>query len=457
MKPAPIETAYPLSPIQLKMLCHNLSDPHAGADIDQLVISLHETLDVALFRQAWQHLLDRHPVLRTDFCWQGLEIPEQRVHQHITVPLQSHNLRDQPATRQQHHIKQHLQQCRRHGFDLTQTPLMRIDLFQLARTEFLCVWTVHHILIDGRSLPILLEELFVIYQALCTGQPVLLPEPVPFQRYIDWLTQQNRHSTQSFWRQTLAGLPSQSPAGVQKEPLEFHTREKQFSEAVTEELRAFSGKQQLSLYTLVLGAWALLLHRYSNELDIVVGATVSCRRKTVPEAEAIVGPLISTIPLRIKVNPWETVASWLLGLQNHLRDLREKSHIYPAAAKIQPWRNSPGRKASLNSVVVFENYVMEQMHGICEAWWERGTVQLLEQTGYPLTLNSCAGPELALKLTYNRSHFDDTTIAQMLDHLETLLTGMPRLLGQCIALFPLPHRTKPAHFNHNETTTRIKI
>jgi len=441
MNPDRSESAYPLSPVQMGMLFHYLKEPHAGTDIEQLVVSLAEAVDVDLFRQAWQQLLARHSALRTAFNWQGLDAPQQTVANAIDLPFTRHDLRRQPSAEQQQIIDAELEWSRREGFNLSQPPLLRVDLFQLSDTDYRCVWTIHHILIDGRCFPLLLEELFALYHSLRSGQPAALPAPAPFREYVGWLERQNFDASQQFWRNNLQGFAAATPLTVDRarpgQPPVYASQEIWLSETLTEELRTFSGQQRLSLYTLVLGAWTLLLHRYSGHTDILVGTTLSCRQQTVPNAEAIIGPLINTVPVRSAVSPQLSVEAWLRRLRDHLLQLRRQGHIHVPLVDIQSWSDVPAGQPLFESLVVFENYLLEQMLCTTDEWWAAQQLELLEQTGYPLTLNGYAGPELALKITYNQARFDADTIGRMLGHLQTLLTAMARQPQQAIAHLPL--------------------
>ncbi len=95
----------------------------------------------------------------------------------------------------------YLQSDRLRGFDLTHAPLMRLALFRLGEAEYHLIWTLHHILLDGRSFPLLLQEVFARYEALCQGQTLTLATPRPYRDYIEWLAHQDRASAKEFWQQ----------------------------------------------------------------------------------------------------------------------------------------------------------------------------------------------------------------------------------------------------------------
>src|ERR1051326_2365378 len=149
------EGSYALSPMQQGMLFHALRARESGVDISQVIVDLPEELDAAVFESAWQHLAERHDILRTTFRWEGLEQPLQIVHPKVKIPVAQCDWRGLPESEQTARLEKLLNEERRRGFELTILPLMRVVLIRKEKSQF--VWTYHHILIDARSLTVLLR------------------------------------------------------------------------------------------------------------------------------------------------------------------------------------------------------------------------------------------------------------------------------------------------------------
>ncbi len=143
-----VEDSYQLSPIQQGMLFHSLYAQQSGVDIEQIICRLHDNLDVSAFQQAWQQVLERHPVLRTSFDWEGDREPLQCVHRQVVIPLEQQDWCSLPAKEQQEQLQAYLQVDRQHGFQLNVAPLVRLALFQIGESEYQFVWTFHHALLD---------------------------------------------------------------------------------------------------------------------------------------------------------------------------------------------------------------------------------------------------------------------------------------------------------------------
>ena len=441
MKVDELADSYQLSPMQQGMLFHGLYAQESGVDIEQMICTLHEDLQVSAFKQAWERVLERHPVLRTSFCWEGDSEPQQYVHRQVRLPLEQQDWRGLSAPEQKERLKTYLQTDRRRGFVLTEAPLMRLMLLQVSESDYQLIWTFHHILMDGRSLPIVLKEVFGFYDACCQGEDLQLQPPPSYRDHIQW-QQQNLSSAQEFWRQSLKGFTAPTPLVVQAATADKHQgastvveQEIRLSEAATSTLQSLAQQHQLTLNTLVQGAWALLLWRYSGEADVVFGATRACRRSSVAGAESMVGLLINTVPVRVKMSPEMHLLPWLKALRTNWIDLRNYEHT--PLVNIQGWSDLPGGTPLFDSIVVFENYQLNWMLRSQGGRWSNREFQLLEQTNYPLTLVGSADPELLLQLKYDPRRFDDRTMAYVLGHIQTLLESMAANPCQCLAELPL--------------------
>ena len=117
-RPHDVEDSYPLSPIQQGMVFHSIYDRHSGVEIEQMIYTLHEKLNVPEFMLAWQRVIDRHPILRTSFRWEGLEEPVQEVNRSASPQWNEQDLRSLSTDEQQARLTAYLDGDRKRGFDL---------------------------------------------------------------------------------------------------------------------------------------------------------------------------------------------------------------------------------------------------------------------------------------------------------------------------------------------------
>ena len=424
MNPKQIADFYPLSPMQQGMLFHTQYAPEAGMYIGQMICRLSGALDLTAFERAWQRVVDRHPILRSGFISGEVKEPVQLVHRAVKVPFEVQDWRGRESGEWQQRLNEFIRNDQRRGFDPATPPLLRLTLLHTAEREWQFIWTYHHILFDGWALPLILREVFAFYEAFQQGRELALPQPRPFRDYIVWLRKQDLAKAETFWRAKLSGFTAPTSLRVDRTA---GTDEAAYAEAslllsaeLTAALQALARAQRLTLNTLVQGAWALLLARYSGESDVLFGATVSGRPTDLPGAEQMIGLFINTLPVRVQVEPETPLSDWLSELQRQQLEMRQ--YEYSPLVQIQGWSDVPPGLPLFESILVFENTPVSSAAGQAgDTTLQLGEVQSNQQTNFPLTLAAMPGEELKLLLGYDARRFDQSAIALMLSHLRTLL------------------------------------
>ncbi len=428
-KASDIEDSYPLSPLQHGMLFNTLLEPGSGVDVEQLFCALLEDLDVPVFQRAWRRAIARHPVLRTSLRWENLEEPQQDVHTQVELPWQEQDWREAGTHDRDERLVEFLAADRRRGFDLTGAPLYRLTLLRWGRAEYRFIWTFHHSILEGRSYLLVLREVFAFYAALRSGRDIELPLPPPYRHYIEWLRERDFSRDETFWRMTLQGFTAPTPLAIEHAMGTVHDRrpghgnfDLRLPAQITSELRALALGNRLTLNTVVQGAWALLLSRYSGEADVVFGVIRANRRATVAGAEAMVGLFLNTLPLRVRVNREAMLLEWLREVRSQWTAMHE--HAHAPLAKVQGWSEVAHDRALFKSTVMFENFDMREDAHIRDGAAAGRRFDLALQTSYLLDLAAYDGSELRLRLDFDRRRIDAAAAARMLAHLRTLLCGI---------------------------------
>ncbi|MCP4656953.1 MAG: amino acid adenylation domain-containing protein, partial [bacterium] len=423
---ADVEDVYPLSPLQEGLLFHTLKAPRSTVYFEQLSWTFGDDLDPAALRRAWERVVERHAVLRTAFAWEGLERPLQIVDRQVEVPWEEHDWRriDDEETR----FAALLAADRRRGFDLSRAPLLRFTLVRRADGSWHLVWSHHHLLVDGWSVQLLCEEVGAFYR----GDSPSLQRPRPYRDFIAWLGHGDAQQAESFWRRRLRGFAAPTPlplesavASASAEPREERLRLPAESSA---RLAAWTRRHQLTLSTLVQGAMALMLARCAGSDDVVFGVTTSGRDAALPGAEAMVGLLINTLPLRVRLAPQEPLCGWLERLQTEQLEVRRYEHT--SLAQVQSWSEVSPPDPLFESILVFENYPRRAQEK------DGGPHYDFEATHYPLTVIAIPGRELVLRASYAPARFAATTVARMLRHLALVLEGMASDSGIVLGALP---------------------
>jgi non-ribosomal peptide synthetase component F/thioesterase domain-containing protein/acyl carrier protein len=421
-----VEDVYPLSPLQESLLIQALSAHGSGAGFEQSAYTIHGGLDVAAFEETWRRILARHTVLRTGFFAQGLDQPVQVVRQQVRLPLVREDWCEISAAEQRRRLDQYLASDQEKGFDSTRTPLMRLALFTLSAGAHFFVWSFHHLLLDGWSRILVLEEVLAIYEALLRGESPELPTGPPFRDYIAWVQRQDDVQAATFWRASFAGFTGPTPLVIDRIAMgpagaatESHTREVTEDDAAR--LRSFARQNQLTLGSVVQGAWALLLARYSGRDEVVFGGTVSGRPGDLPGIEGTVGMFVNNLPVRVQVPAASRVLPWLQELQARLVELRQYEHCSPR--QIQDWLGVPWGVRLYESLVIFQNYPDGKLQQGDSGSLAVEPYQSRLETNLPLTLVGSSGPGMRLRLLAKGERFEATTVARMAGHLASLLVS----------------------------------
>ena len=355
-----IDDIYPLTPMQAGMTFHTLIDDSSSTYLSQVVLSLDGVTDPGVLAAAWQHVTSSTPILRTAIIWENVPHPVQVVHHAATLPI-THldwTTLDQPA--RHHALTRYLDHDRDAGLDLTTPPLMRLAIARLTPTQVHLIWTFHHLLLDGWSVFHVLADVYAAHAALTAGHTPPPTARPPFRDYLDWLARQDPAQAETYWRGALAGFHTPTPLPYDRPPAHHHTAQSaQWHSGALDErdsalLQEFAQKHSLTLNTLLQGAWALLLSRYTGHPDVVFGATVSGRPADLPGASDITGIFINTLPVRAQINDASTVTAWLQTLQHAQAEARQ--HHATALTQVQAWTAIPDGTSLFDSIVVFENY-----------------------------------------------------------------------------------------------------
>jgi amino acid adenylation domain-containing protein len=429
MNKSNVADIYPLSPMQQGMLFHALLDADVALYWTQFTCALRGQLEVERFKQAVQLVVAIHPTLRTAFVWENREKPLQVVRAQVTVPWEEQDWRRLAGGEQEKRWLDYLQEDRQRRCDLSKAPLMRLALLRRGDDDYQFVWSHHHLLLDGWSLHLVLKDVFSAYEALVSGRHPQLSSPRPYRDYIAWLQQQDLSAAEAFWRNFLKGFSAPTPLIVERASPspggpedDYRVERATLPHELRLELQAAARQHRLTVNTLLQGAWALLLSRYSGEPDVTFGVTVSGRPAALPAVESMVGLFINTVPLRVPILPHEPVSAWLQALQ--ARQVEIQQYEFTPLVRAQGWSDVPRGQPLFHSILVFENYPVDPQWKAQPRPVSLDQVRSFERTNYPLTVVGLLRDDLVLQINFEARRFDEQTIQRMLGHLRTLLEQM---------------------------------
>ncbi|QKV91249.1 non-ribosomal peptide synthase/polyketide synthase [Streptomyces sp. NA02950] len=421
------EDIYPLTPLQEGMLFHRLVGGEEDVYLDQATLILEGVADPRGFADAWQETVDRTPVLRGAVVWQDVERPVQVVRRTVTVPVTQLDWRGLPEERREAELERVRAEDLARGVELGTPPLMRLTLARLAGDRLALIWTSHHLVLDGWSLAQVFTEVCERYAAAARGGRPVLPARRPFRDYLQWLDGQDGTEAREHWRTLLAGFTAPTPLPWDRRPLASHrarssaTLSVALTQGASDELRRTARRHGLTVNTLVQGAWALLLSRYSGEEDVVFGTTVSGRPAELAGVESMVGMFINTLPTRVRVDGARDTVEWLRELQMAQAGSRRYESV--SLAQLTGWSEVPAGSPLFDSMVAFENYPFDDSSAR-EVGLRIVDVRSTDATNFPLSLRAHLSERLGFDLGYDPGLFDERTAAALADRLCLLMNQL---------------------------------
>ena len=431
---SPDREPYPLSPMQAGMLYQALLDdpaePSHGYDIEQMHVVLQETLDAEQFCRAFTLIVQRHPILSSAFCWDSVDRPTQRPCPVDAVPLTVEDWSTATQSERATEFDAFLARDRARGIDLRVAPLMRLFVLKMGDHDEV-LWTFHHILLDGRSFPIVLTEVFEAYESLRDGRPVALgPSPRPYGDYIRWLSSVDSEESRSFFRALLRGKTTPTPlpcaeSATRPLPEKGHGEASLTIEsAIFNRARQAAKRSESSLGTVVQAALGMVLARFTGDDDVVFGALRACRRSALGgQAQDMVGLFINTLPVRARTDDTRSVAELLADLRTQSLAMREHEHT--SLTEIQGQSEIPRGLPLFETLLMFENQELNEM--LVAAGGPRFRSRhfnVHEQPAVPLAINVYAGDRMEIRAVFDRRRFRTTVIERFLASLENAIAEL---------------------------------
>ncbi|MFJ8139473.1 non-ribosomal peptide synthase/polyketide synthase [Streptomyces sp. NPDC096013] len=426
-----LEDVWPLSPLQEGLLFHSSFDDESGADVyaGQRALALDGLLDVGRLRASWDVVVGRHAILRAGFHRLASGEAVQVVAREVELPWREADLGGLPEADAEAEAARLSGEELSAGFDLGRGPLLRLLLLRLGERRHRLVLTTHHIVLDGWSLPILLNELQTVYRAL--GGAQALPAVRSYRDYLSWLGRQDRDAARASWREELAGAEEPTlvaPVDQARLPMRPEAVRVECGAELTQALNDVARRGGVTMATVVQGAWALVLARLAGRRDVVFGTTVAGRPADLPGAESLIGLFINTLPVRVETDGRESVLEMLDRLQR--RQLGVMGHQHLGLAEI---KQVAGPGAEFDTLVVYENYPRsaEALPDDPDTLVIRPGGRTRDASHYPLGLIVAPGERMELQLDHRPDLFDraraDEVLAALVRVLEQFAEdpGMP--------------------------------
>ncbi|MEU6482644.1 condensation domain-containing protein [Streptomyces sp. NPDC046887] len=445
-----IEDVLPLTALQQGLVFHAAYDDQAPDVYHvQLAIELEGPLDAPALREAARSLLARHGNLRVSIRQRPQGDNVQVVQSHAPLSwthVEAATLAD--ADQAAHHD-------RSQRFDLAAAPLLRFTLIRLGAQHHRLLVTTHHLLLDGWSMPLVMAELLTLYTH--RGDAGVLPPATPYAPYYHWLAGRDDQAAREAWRTALADLHQPTRLAPHTDTRtavipRHHTARLPLE--LTESLTRQARRHGLTLSTVVQTTWALLLAHRTGQEDIVFGTTVSGRPPEVPGMETMIGLFINTLPVRVRLQPSETLLDLMARLQREQAELSPHQHL--GIADIRRLTTVDGEL--FDTLTVFENYPLDPDSLTSVTDLRISHLYTHNDAHYPLTLIVTPGDLLTLDFGYRPDLFTPDDIRRLAEGLTRLLRtftqASPQLLTRDISLLT-PQERHQAVEGWNDTAREL--
>jgi amino acid adenylation domain-containing protein/non-ribosomal peptide synthase protein (TIGR01720 family) len=421
------ENVYQLSGLQEGILFHSLYDKQVFSYINQFSCDLiNPNLDA--FAKSWDLLISRHSILRTSFHHDIFNIPVQCVQHTAKMPVEIIDLTNYKDENElQHQLELYAEADSRRPFDLKQAPLMRITLLQMQPGRFRMMWTFHHLIIDGWSIPIVIRGFLQLYESITAGRSISAVEHDRYEDYIRYIAASPKYDQEVHWRQYMEGLeqgslmPFIAAAADRNSGIGiFKQEDLLLSEGITAQIQNYLQQNRITANTLMQGVWSQLLYHYTGNEHVVFGVTVSGRPENLANVEQRVGMYINTIPVHLVVNESQNIVTWLQQLQQQQAVAMQFQHT--ALSDILGWTNIQGEL--FDSLMVFQNYPVDEKIGSQEWKLEVENISLNEQTNFPLTIEVTSGRTTRIEFKFNAALLPETYVKIIAGHFEQALNSI---------------------------------
>ncbi|OIN52091.1 non-ribosomal peptide synthase/polyketide synthase [Pseudomonas costantinii] len=417
-------------------------DPESAAYHMPTALRLRGPLDIGALQRSFDALVARHESLRTTFVTRG-EQTQQQVHAAAPVPLQAQPLAQMPDETQLRHL---IEDETRQLFDLQQGPLLRTRLLQLAADDHVLIVTLHHIVSDGWSMQVMVEELVKGYAAFSQGLELELPAlPIQYSDYAiwqrHWMEAGERERQLAYWTVQLAGrqpvleLPTDfaRPAVMSYRGARLALN---LDAELAGQLKHMAQREGVSLFMILLASYQALLHRYSGQTDIRVGVPTANRNRV--ETERLIGFFVNTQVLKGDVQAQDAFRTLLQQVKQTALDAQAHQDLpfEQLVEALQPERNLS--HSPLFQVMFNHRTQGEAGDGPVGALKVEGLRWDTHSAQFDLTLETVEHPGgLSAALIYATDLFGVDSVTRMAGHWQNLLRGIVADPTQRIGELPL--------------------
>ncbi|MCP4157772.1 MAG: AMP-binding protein, partial [bacterium] len=418
-----IEDILALTPMQEGMLYHYLKEPESALYFEQLSLEVSGELRWATFKKTWNAVIATNEMLRTVFRWEKVESPIQLTLKEHMIRPERYDCTGKNPAEERKRLEEIKAKDREKKFHLT-TPPFRVTLCKIGGGKHVIIISNHHILYDGWSNGIILEEFFRTYNRLADGQEIVKSSKTRFKEFVKKVRTRETTGLDAYWQEYLAGSPATSlPLKKRSKARRSYPlkHKQQWSKETYERLAEYLRENRSTMAAMLYSAWGILLQRYNNTRDVVFGTTVSGRSATVTGIEKMVGLFINTLPVRVTNQPGEVSRNMNRRINSDLRE--RQAYESTPLVKIAEFAGTAGEEL-FETIVVIENYPLDSRLRETAGTLTPGAYSTLEMTHYDLTVVVSLMDEITVDFIFNPAILEKKEVKRIAAHYLAVVEAM---------------------------------
>ncbi|WP_340107002.1 condensation domain-containing protein [Rhodohalobacter sp. 8-1] len=416
MTKAKLEEVFPLTYNQKILLFHHLST-NEDSGIIQVKCTIDGKLNQTAFTKAWAAVVKQYDVLRTSIQWKNLSKQLQVVQEHAELEIDWIDLEGETDLIDS--LEKYELSDREKTFSLSRAPVSRISVFKHTDTQYHLLWTCHHILLDGWSSRLILQEVFRYYDLVINGDELTIDTSIPSMiEYLKAIEKQSQHDeVKNFWKNQIDD--KLFPNRIAR----FHTENqakdnfKSIEASIPRnDLLDFAKEHRLTLTSLLQTAWLLTLKWFRQNNRVASGTVVSGRAFDFPRIEKLAGFLSNVLPIIHQFQPNQSFVDAAKQIQQHHAKARKYETI--SIDRIKEWCHWEGNPSLFDTLLIIENFAKDE---IASQHLNIRNYKSGLTTTYPITMAVVPGEVIKLHCVWDDNIVDKNLAKQLLNTFKEIL------------------------------------
>ncbi|NRV14639.1 amino acid adenylation domain-containing protein [Clostridium beijerinckii] len=411
-----IENIIDLTSLQQGMLFHYINDEKSTEYHEQLSLTITGIVKIELLQKAWDFVIENNEMLRTVFRWKGIDKPIQIILKNHKVLIQkidmTNELNKDIAVE---NVKITELKSR---IDITKETL-RIYLCKLEDCKYEMIISNHHILYDGWSNGIILNELMEAYTNLYDGKELRINNKTKFSEFIKYINNLDAEKQKKYWTNYLQDLGNKDDGFASKSSGIYKEISYKINNIKSNKIKDFAKENRILLSSLLYGTWGVLVQKFTDSNEVMFGTTVSGRPESIKLIDSMVGLFVNTIPLRVKSEGNTTLINLIRNIERMLSERKDFENT--SLVDIKGYCGLRADEELFNSIVTIENYPLDLNK---DNVLEIENFSIVEKTNYNMALEILTFNGIEFKFNFNSGAIDESIVQKLGGYLERIIDSV---------------------------------